>query len=44
MLEQFQQFEIQNSDKIRGGHTNGSDGIPPDGEIRTNRGLYPTEV
>ena len=43
MLEQFQQFELQNSHKIKGGTADGyfgrvhgdNDGIPPDGEIRT---------
>lgn len=44
MLEQFQQFEIQNIQEIKGGHAHGdSDGIPPDGEIRTTWGLYPQQ-
>ena len=47
MLEQFQQFESRNPHAVKGGTADGyfgrahgdSDGIPPDGEIRTNWGL-----
>lgn len=44
MLEQFQQFEVQNPHTIQGGgRAHGdSDGIPPDGQIRTNWGVYPS--
>jgi hypothetical protein len=37
MLEQFEQYEIQNQHTIVGGtsHSNGQ-GIPPDGPIRTS--------
>lgn len=49
MLEQFKKFEIGNPHAVKGGTTNAyfgrehgnSDGIPPDGEIRTNWGVYP---
>ena len=37
MLDQFQQFEIQNPQTIVGGTSHGNgQGIPPDGPIRTS--------
>ena len=34
MLEQFEQFEIENQQVIYGGDTLDNDGIPPDGGLR----------